>query len=140
MRFFAQAALALLVGLGGGWLVGPDNIFYLLGTVGTLVYVVVYTLGNIGVVRFFLTVRRQDFNPVIHLIFPVISTIALFVVAYYSLVPLPAPPVSYAPLVTAVVLLLGFAVLLKLQHSGKQDWRTLSKAVVELDDEGASRV
>jgi amino acid transporter len=60
---FAQAALALLVGLGGGWLVGPDNIFYLLGTVGTLVYVVVYTLGNIGVVRFFLTVRRQDFNP-----------------------------------------------------------------------------
>jgi amino acid transporter len=137
---FAQAALALLVGLGGGWLVGPDNIFYLLGTVGTLVYVVVYTLGNIGVVRFFLTVRRQDFNPLIHLIFPIISTVALFVVAYYSLVPLPAPPVSYAPLVTAVVILLGFAVLLKLQRSGKQGWRTLSKAVVELDAPGISTV
>jgi hypothetical protein len=85
-------------------------------------------------------VRRQDFNPLIHLIFPIISTVALFVVAYYSLVPLPAPPVSYAPLVTAVVILLGFAVLLKLQRSGKQGWRTLSKAVVELDAPGISTV
>ncbi len=130
---FAQSALALLVGLGGGWLVGPDNIFYLLGTVGTLVYVVVYTLGNIGVVRFFMTVRRQDFNPVLHLIFPIISTVALFVVAYYSLVPLPAAPVSYAPIVAVVMLALGFAVLIKLRLGGGQGWKTLSKAVVELD-------
>ncbi len=137
---FAQAALALLVGLGGGWLVGPDNIFYLLGTVGTLVYVIVYSLGNIGVVRFFLTTRRDEFNPIIHLIFPIISTIMLFIVAYYSLVPLPAPPVSYAPLVVAVVLLLGFAVLLKLHRSDRQGWRTLSKTVIELDAQEAGTV
>ena len=129
----AQTTLALLVGLGGGWLVGPDNIFYLLGTVGTLVYVVVYTLGNIGVVRFFMTTQRQSFNPILHLIFPIVSTLALVVVAYYSLVPLPAPPVSYAPAVAAVAFAIGLAVLLKLRLSGKQSWKTLSTATVDLD-------
>jgi amino acid transporter len=130
---FAQAALALLVGLGAGSLVGPDNIFYVLGMTGTLVYVVIYSFGNLGVVRFFGIVRKREFNLILHALFPILATVALFAVAYYSLVPLPAPPVSYAPMVFAVALGLGIALVAKLHISGTEDWKTLSRSTVDYD-------
>ena len=67
---FAQTALALAVCVGVGAWVGPDQSFFVMGLVGTLIYVLVYFLGNLGVVRFFR--GRRDFNPLLHVGLPAI--------------------------------------------------------------------
>ena len=126
----AQSVLAIGVGLGVGTLVGPDQSFFMLGTLGTIIYVFVYLMGNIGVARFFLTTARRELNVLIHIIFPIISTVALFLVLYYSLVPLPDPPVGYAPAIAAVLLAGGLLVLWRLHASSRTGWKTLSQYVV----------
>jgi amino acid transporter len=132
----AQTALALIIGVGAGSLVAPDQSFYMLGTLGTIIYVFVYTMGNIGVVRFFLTVKRQELNVLIHVVFPILSTVALLLVLYYSLIPLPSPPVSYAPAIGGVLLVAGLAVLWRLQSGRGTAWQSLSQSVVDADHEG----
>ncbi|WP_053227677.1 APC family permease [Solirubrobacter soli] len=130
----AQTALALAVCLGVGAWVGPDQSFFVMGLVGTLIYVLVYFLGNVGVVRFFR--GRQDFSPLLHVVFPAVSTISLFWVAYKSLNPLPAAPVRYAPIVAGLWLVFGLVTLLALRRSGNDGWRTMSREIM-VEDDGA---
>jgi amino acid transporter len=99
--------------------------------VGTLAYVVVYFLGNVGVIRFFRTTKRDEFNPWLHLLFPVVSSIALVWVAWKSLDPLPAAPVSYAPIVAGLWLIFGLLTLWGLHRSGRQEWKTLSQQIFD---------
>ena len=130
---FAQTALALAVCVGVGAWVGPDQSFFVMGLVGTLIYVLVYFLGNLGVVRFFR--GRRDFNPLLHVGLPAISSVSLFWVAYKSLNPLPAAPVRYAPIVAGLWLVFGIVVLARLRRSGNDGWRQLSQEIlVEEDD------
>jgi amino acid transporter len=129
----AQGLLAALVGIGVGSLVAPDQAFFMLGTLGTIIYVFVYFMGNIGVARFFLTRARSELSVLVHIIFPIVSTIALFLVLYYSLVPLPAPPVGYAPIIGAVLLAVGLIVLWRLHSRPDERWKTLSQYVVSGD-------
>lgn len=133
-----QTILALAVCLGAGTLVLPDQAFFMLGTVGTIVYVFVYFMGNIGVARFFLTVQRRELNVLVHLIFPVISSVALFLVLYYSLVPLPDPPLSYAPAIAATLFVTGLLVLWRLQNSRNTSWKTLAQEVVTPAEEAGA--
>jgi amino acid transporter len=134
----AQSALALAIGLGVGAWIGPDQAFYVLGLVGTLAYVVVYFLGNIGVVRFFRRPDTAPFNWVLHGLFPAVSSIALVWVAYKSLNPLPAAPVRYAPIVAALWLVFGLGVLWALRRRGRQEWRTLSQRTFQEEPTGAA--
>ncbi len=129
----AQTVLAILVGVGAGLAVAPDQSFFMLGTLGTMVYVFVYLMGNVGVARFFLGPKRAELNWLVHVAFPIISTVALFLVLYYSLVPLPDPPVSYAPLIFLVLLATGLLALARLKLSGRKDWQALSTYVVDAD-------
>jgi amino acid transporter len=130
----AQGLLALAVALGVGAWIGADQSFFVLGLVGTLAYVVVYLLGNVGVVRFFRTTQRAVYNPVLHLVFPVLSSVALLWVAYKSLDPLPAAPVRYAPIVAGLWLVFGLLTLWALRRSGREEWRSLSQQI--FDDRG----
>jgi amino acid transporter len=127
----AQTVLALIVGVVGGGFLAPDQSFFMLGTLATIIYVFVYLMGNIGVARFFLTTARRELNVLIHIIFPVVSTIALCFVLYYSLVPLPDPPVSYAPIAFGILLVVGLLMLLHLRRSDRTSWKSLSRYVVD---------
>lgn len=127
----AQGLLALAVALGVGAWIGADQSFFVLGLVGTLAYVVVYLLGNVGVVRFFRTTQRAVYNPVLHLVFPVLSSVALLWVAYKSLDPLPAAPVRYAPIVAGLWLVFGLLTLWALRRSGREEWRSLSQQIFD---------
>jgi hypothetical protein len=75
--------------------------------------------------------RRDEFNPVLHAIFPLIGTVALFFVAYRSLSPWPAPPVGYAPGVVGAWFALGLLALLVLNLMGKHDWLVAAGRVAE---------
>ena len=102
-----QTAITLLVGLGVGLLIGPDQEYYFLGVAMTLALIVVYAAGNLGVLMDYCFRRREELHPLLHLAFPIISTVALLWAGYASIVPLPPAPIRYAPFLTAGWMLVG---------------------------------
>lgn len=117
-----QTAVTLLVGLGLGFAMGPDQEFFFMATVTTLGMIFVYSAGNLGVFRFYRNEQRAEFNPFLHAIFPLISSVALVWVGYKSIVPLPQAPIKYAPFLVAGWLLIGLALLLFMALRGKENW------------------
>src|SRR5262249_47370523 len=69
-----QALVTLVGGLGLGLWLGPDQVFYVMGTVLTLALALIYSAGNLGV---FLLYRRlgAEFRPIQHALFPLVSTL-----------------------------------------------------------------
>jgi amino acid transporter len=122
--------MAMVFGLGLGLLSAPDQGFFTLGTLGTIIYAYVYASGNLGVMRFFLGRARSELNLAVHVAFPVISTIALVLVLYVSLVPLPDPPIAYAPWIALALFCAGLLMLWRLHRSVSSDWKHLSSYVV----------
>ena len=105
-----QTFLTLGIGLGLGFWIGPDQEFYLMGVAVTLGLIFIYSAGNVGVYLYYRSEREDEFNPWFHLIFPLLSTGALIWVGYKSVVPLPPPPVGYAPILAGAWFLVGVVV------------------------------
>jgi amino acid transporter len=119
---FSQTMITVVFGVGVGIWIGPDQEFFLMGTVLTLALAVIYSLGNLGVFLFYRKERPQDFHPVLHALFPLISSVAILWVAYKSVVPLPAPPISYAPAIVAGWFVVGVFVLIVMKLIGQEKW------------------
>jgi amino acid transporter len=117
-----QTLITVVFGIGMGLWIGPDQEFFLMGTVLTLALAVIYSLGNLGVFLFYRKERPQDFHPVLHALFPLISSVAILWVAYKSVVPLPAPPISYAPAIVAGWFAVGVFVLIVMRLIGQERW------------------
>ncbi|MDH2443314.1 APC family permease [Amnibacterium sp. CER49] len=120
---FVQSAVAFVVCLAVGLPLGPYNLFNLLGTTGTFVYIPIFILMNIAATRFFWMRHRNEFSIWSHVVAPIVSTVALLLIAYNSLVPLPAFPVLLAPFIAIAYVLAGFAILFgRNLRSGQRDW------------------
>jgi amino acid transporter len=119
-----QTIITVVFGLGLGFWIGPDQEFFLMGTAITLGLIFVYSAGNLGVFLLFRREHADEFNPIMHVVFPLISTIALIVVGYKSIVPLPTGPVMWAPFLVAAWLILGIIVVLALSRTGREEWLT----------------
>ncbi len=105
-------ALALILGFALG---GPLNAFALLGTIATLVIVIIYILTNLSNLVFYLREHREELNPIWNVVVPVLGIIifipvllASFGINFFGLgiVGLVAPA-SYAPWVVLAWLVLG---------------------------------
>jgi amino acid transporter len=127
-----QIGLTLAVGLGVGAWIGPQNEFFFFGLALTVVMVIVYSLGNIGVMRHFYGRPHPGRRWFSQLVLPVVSTISLIAVGYKSLVPLPAKPVGWAPVVVAGWAVIGIVILLVMRACGREAW--LTKAGEEMAD------
>ncbi|MFJ6988675.1 MULTISPECIES: APC family permease [unclassified Streptomyces] len=120
---FVQSAIAVTVCLAGGLSLGAYNLFNLLGTAGTFVYIPIFILMNIAVLRFFHRKHREEFSVLAHVICPLASTAALLTIGWKSIVPLPDWPVRLAPALAATYLVLGAVVLFARNlRPGKRDW------------------
>ena len=117
-----QTFLTLLVGLGLGFWIGPDQEFFLMGEVLTLALALIYTTGNLGVFLYYRRERRDEFRPLWHALFPLVSSAAVLGVAYLSVVAWPPPPLRYAPFIVAGWLGLGVAVLVLMKTLGREQW------------------
>ena len=107
-----QTLLTLVIGLGVGLWIGPDQEYYVLGTAMTFGLLFIYGAGNVGVFFYYRRQRPAEFRFFLHLLLPLLSTISLVWVTYKSAVPLPEPPVRYAPMIAAVWLIAGIVVML----------------------------
>jgi amino acid transporter len=107
-----QVVIALITGLGVGAWIGAEKDFLLVdGLVLVMAVLFVYVIANVAVFWYYLFQRRSDFNILLHIIFPLISTGALIYALVYSFIPFPASPYKWAPLIDGIWLALGLAVL-----------------------------
>ena len=119
-----QVLLTFAVGLGLGWWIGPAREFEFMGTLLTFALILTFSASNLGVFLYYFRQRREEFHIVLHAVFPLLATLALFFVAYNSLTPWPAPPIAYTPWVLGIWIALGILVLIVMKLSGHENWLT----------------
>ncbi len=135
-----QFVIAVVVTLALGFAYDPVTAFLLIATIIVVVVVSVYIVVNAACIGFFTRYRREAFNPLLHLVFPLLG-IAAFVPALLTAAGIPAfdfvapltSPISYAGPVVGVWMLLGLLYLAYLWTRHRQ--RVVDTGLVHLDDE-----
>ena len=102
-----QTVINICLGLLLPIAIGAANVYNVTGTWFTFALAFVYIMANVGLFVFYRREHPDEFNWFKHLAIPVIGSIALLVVCYYSVVPLPAWPVSLAPFIVVGWLIIG---------------------------------
>ena len=139
-----QFALSVLLGLVLAGIFGPDKIFVLtVGFVLVIGVIFVYVMANVGVVLYYWRERRQEFNWILHFVFPVGTSLILIYSLYASFNPFPAPPYNLSPFIVGAWLLIGIAILVVLRLRGNEEWLQKAGEIVgerrETPDELAHR-
>lgn len=131
---FLQIGLAVLICLAVGLPLGPYNLFNVLGTTGTFAYIPIFIMMTLAAFLFFRRKHPEEFSIWQHAIFPIISTAALLVVGYKSIVPLPAMPVALAPLIAALYVLCGVVILFgRNLRPGRRGWMANAGELPDVD-------
>ena len=105
-----QTVLGLAVALLLGWRYGDlITAFSIIATAVTIVVIVVYIIVCLATVVYFS--RREDRNPWLHWVLPILGAAAFVPPLYYQYFPLPAYPVRYANWVALGWLAAGLVVV-----------------------------
>jgi amino acid transporter len=112
---------------------GVENVFFSWANAITIGLVFMYVLCNIGVVKYYLTEGRAQFNPILHIVVPVVASAAGIVVVWKSyFAPFTSTgPVFWGLMTFIVVLLLTVVILIYLRVTGKEDWMRRAQLVFE---------
>jgi amino acid transporter len=127
-----QTGINVALGLVLPLLIGVANVYNVTGTWFTFALAFVYVMANIGLCVFYRRQHPDEFSWFKHLVIPGIGSVALIVVCYYSVVPLPAWPVSLAPFIVLGWLIVG-AVTMAIIYRGPRA-RNLAMAGVAMGE------
>ncbi|GAA4396491.1 APC family permease [Tsukamurella soli] len=131
---YLQSAVAAVICLAAGLPLGPYNLFNVLGTTGTFVYIPIFILMNIAAYLYFRRRHPEEFNVWAYVVAPIVSTLALLLIAYNSIVPLPAMPVTLAPFIALAYVLAGAGVLvLRNLRPGRRDWMSRAGELPDIE-------
>jgi amino acid transporter len=112
---------------------GVENVFFSWANAITIGLVFMYILCNAGVVLYYLTEARAQFNVLLHLVIPVVATAAGILVvwkSYFS--PFTSTgPVFWGLMTFIVVLVLTLVILIYLRASRQEDWMHRAQLVFE---------
>lgn len=121
----AQAAVTLVIMLGLGFGLGsPITAFAFIGTIITILFVVVYGIVCVACAAYFLTQRRDVFSPFLHLVLPVLAVLFMIPVLIASLgidfgnlgiAPLTGDP-RWAPVAAGAWLVVGIILLIAIHR------------------------
>jgi len=135
----AQTILSILLGFTFPYLMGPREFFiFLIGFVLVLAIIFVYVAANIGIIHYYWTEARAEFNWVLHFLFPAGTSLILVYSVYVSFIPPPASPNDWSPWVAAIWLALGLAILLGMKIAGKEDWLSRAGEIIAEHEESAA--
>ena len=124
-----QLALNLGAGLIGAWIWGFEVSFFLLvGLVLVLAVTVAYLMANLGVFLFYRREHRDEFNWILHFVFPLVSS-AILLYGIYKSFPI-ADPYWQALIIDGVWLLIGILILVILAMRGNEEWMKKAGAAV----------
>jgi amino acid transporter len=117
---------------------GVTNVFFTWANAITIGLVLMYILANIGVVKYYLTEGRAEFNPVLHIVVPVIASAAGVVVvwkSYFS--PFTSSGVVFWGLMVFIaIVVITIAVLIYLKARGQEEWMQKAQLVFEQTGSG----
>ena len=112
---------------------GAEDVFFSWANAITIGLVLMYVLCNVGVVRYYLTEGRAQFNPLLHIVVPAVASAAGVVVvwkSYFS--PFTSTgPVFWGLMTFIVVLVLTVVILIYLRVTGREDWMRRAQLVFE---------
>lgn len=91
---------------------GPSTAFALVGTIVTILILVVYLATCISVPFFYYREHRTEFSVGRHIFLALLPAGALIFPIWVQFVPAPAPPLNLAGPACGVLLLLGLAIML----------------------------
>jgi amino acid transporter len=114
-----------------GFVYGPGNAFALLGTIITILILVVYMAACLSVPFFYSREHRNEFNVVRHVVVPVIPFIVLIFPIIAQFYPAPAFPLSLAGPICAGWFVLGLIVVTFLSLSAPQSLEASNKVYLE---------
>jgi amino acid transporter len=135
----AQMILSIALGFALPAWMGPANFFiFLLGFVLVLAVILIYIAANIGVVKYYWTQARSEFNWIMHFVFPVGTSLLLLYSVYAAFTPFPAPPDNWTPHVVVVWLVLGIAILVWMKLAGKEEWLAKAGEIISEHEETAA--
>jgi amino acid transporter len=126
-----QMLFFLVVAFLVGHVLGPDTIWFWFGFVITLSVVVIYSLANLGNFLYHWREKREAFNPVIHALFPVLSTAALIWLVYKTVNPYPADPFKWTIWTVLGWLVIGVGIIVVMALRGNDDWLARAAQSVE---------
>ena len=143
-----QGAIGIVLAVGLGLLFngyssgGPITTYGFIGTMLGLLFAAMYILVNAAAMGFFLTEGRAEFNPIKHIVVPVLGILAMILGFLSALggvtVPLlnvtfqPLPePYNYAPLVAGVWMVIGLVVYVLVRTRSPEAIGQLGTAVAE---------
>jgi amino acid transporter len=110
-----------VVGIYVGFVFKPDTGFFLMtGLILVMAVSFAYIFANAAVVRLYWVEHRSEFNVILHVVFPIASTVILLYAIYKSF-PL-ASPFDLAPIVDGGWFLLGVVILIVLRARGNEAW------------------
>src|SRR6476646_9629885 len=103
--------ISLVISLLVGWKWNPGVGFGVIATLAVPLVVLVYMLASVGCIVYYLTVRRSEFNPLLHLVLPIGGIVLFFFPLYYQFYKVPPPyPFKYANWVAIGYLIAGIIV------------------------------
>ena len=134
--------VTLAIGLGlGSWL-GPVKTFGMIGIMQTLGLIIVYSMGNIGAMLFYGREKKDEFNLILHVLIPILTTIALAWVFWKNVETLhpfnPKNAFDYSPLLVIIWTAVGLGILFYASRTGKEDWLSRAGESVQLRAETAA--
>jgi amino acid transporter len=122
----AQTGINIALGLILPLIIGVANVYNVTGTWFTFALAFVYIVANVGLYVFYRREHPTEFSWIKHAVVPAIGSIALAVVVYYSVVPLPAWPVSIAPFIVLGWLAVGIVVVFAVYRGRRANDLTLA--------------
>jgi len=124
-------AIIAFTGIAGvlicGWALGhvfggttgsmdPIGFFVESSTMGTILLLVVYFLSNLALPFYYRKFRPQEFEPVKHIVLPVLGMAAIAVPVYYLCKPGQDPPYSWFPYAALAIVVISIAYALVLNR------------------------
>ena len=110
--------MALLIGypLSDAAFGQPFSNYYFWATVGTLVIIIVYVMLCVGGIVFFYRTRdTRRWNPLVHVLVPLVGAVVFGAALYGSIYPAPPGILKWTPYVAGVWLVIGIAALVWLR-------------------------
>ncbi len=127
INVWGGAILALLL----GWKWSPLTAFSLIATAITIVVIVIYILVCLGTIVYYLRQRRSEFNPLLHLIFPILGALAFTAPLYYTYKDRSPNPVGYANWIAIAWLAIGILLTIWISMRRPQALENAKRIFVE---------